>query len=43
MLVVDLGVFNKKAHVVKTKEALIWSAIWIGCAGIFAGLIAHWL
>ncbi len=43
MLVIDLGVFNKKAHVVKTKEALIWSAVWIGCAGIFAGLIAHWL
>jgi len=42
MLVLDLGIFNKKAHEIKTKEALIWSAVWIACAGIFAGLIAHW-
>ena len=42
MLIMDLGVFNKKAHEIKTKEALIWSAVWIGLAGVFAGLIAHW-
>ncbi|MEO8511978.1 MAG: TerC family protein [Ignavibacteria bacterium] len=29
MLALDLGVFNRKAHEVKMKEALIWSAIWI--------------
>lgn len=39
MLVLDLGVFNKKAHEIKTKEALIWSAVWIGLAGVFATLI----
>ena len=42
MLAMDLGIFNKKAHEIKTKEALIWSAIWIGLAGLFAGLVAHW-
>ena len=29
MLAVDLLVFNRKAHEVKVKEALIWSAVWI--------------
>jgi tellurite resistance protein TerC len=35
MLAVDLGVFHKKAHEVKLKEALTWSAIWIIIALIF--------
>jgi tellurite resistance protein TerC len=43
MLLLDLGVFNKKAHEIKTKEALIWSAVWIGCAGIFSALVYQWL
>lgn len=43
MLLLDLGVFNKKAHEIKTREALIWSAVWIGCAGIFTALIYQWL
>jgi len=42
MLAMDLGVFNKKAHEIKTKEALIWSGVWIGLAGVFSGLVAHW-
>ncbi len=29
MLMLDLGVFHRKAHEVTMKEALIWSAIWI--------------
>jgi tellurite resistance protein TerC len=29
MLALDLGVFHRKAHVVRTKEALGWSAVWI--------------
>ena len=29
MLVLDLGVFHRKAHEVKLKEALTWSAVWI--------------
>ena len=27
MLALDLGVFHRKAHVVKLKEALAWSAV----------------
>lgn len=35
MLALDLGVFHRKAHVIKVKEALIWSAIWITLALLF--------
>jgi len=35
MLVLDLGVFNKKAHKIAVKEALIWSGVWISLALIF--------
>lgn len=39
MLVLDLGVFHKKTHEVKMKEALIWSGVWVALALIFnAGL-----
>ena len=31
----DLGVFQRKAHKVKVKEALLWSAIWISLALLF--------
>lgn len=35
MLSLDLFVFHKKDSVVKVKEALLWSAFWIGLAVIF--------
>lgn len=35
MLALDLGVFHRKAHVVSTKEALGWSAVWITLALLF--------
>jgi tellurite resistance protein TerC len=35
MLALDLGVFHRKAHEVGFKEAITWSAIWIGLALIF--------
>ena len=35
MLALDLGVFNKKAHVVSFKEATIWSVVWVVLALIF--------
>src|SRR5215510_3326798 len=35
MLALDLGVFNRKAHVVSFKEAAIWSAVWVTLALIF--------
>ena len=28
MIGIDLGIVHRKAHVVKAKEAAIWSAIW---------------
>lgn len=39
MLALDLGVFHRKAHEVKMKEALTWSAVWIGMALLFNLLI----
>ena len=39
MLIIDLGLFNKKSHVVSNKEAIIWSSVWISLAMIFSGLI----
>ena len=39
VLALDLGVFHRKAHVVQMKEALVWSAIWMGLAFAFGALI----
>ena len=39
MLILDLGVFNKKSHSVTNKEAVIWSCVWISLAMIFSGLV----
>lgn len=39
MLILDLGVFNKKAHEIEVKEAMIWSGVWISLAMVFNGLI----
>lgn len=35
MLALDLGVFNRKAHVVSFKEATVWSVVWVALALIF--------
>ncbi|SHG34883.1 tellurite resistance protein TerC [Flavobacterium segetis] len=35
MLALDLGVFHRKSHEIKIKEALIWSAVWIALALCF--------
>jgi tellurite resistance protein TerC len=35
MLIVDLGLFHRKSHEVKIKEALIWTVIWIMLALVF--------
>ncbi len=42
MLFLDLAVFNKKAHEIKTKEASIFTAIWVSIALLFSGVI-YWL
>ncbi|WP_146900277.1 TerC family protein [Adhaeribacter aerolatus] len=42
MLALDLGVFNRKAHVVSVKEALTWSAVWISLSLVFNVLVYYW-
>ncbi len=46
MLAIDLGLVNKKDHVVSVKEALIWTGVWIGTAMLFylfIALRAEWI
>ena len=40
-LALDLGVFHRKAHVVKFKEALVWTIIWITVAMLFSLWVRH--
>lgn len=35
MLALDLGLINRKAHVIKMKEALLWTAFWVSLATAF--------
>lgn len=43
MLALDLGVFHRHSHVVSTKEAAVWSVVWIGLAMLFnAGIYFYW-
>jgi len=42
MLALDLGVFHRKAHVVKPKEAGMWVAIWMTLALLFAVGLYFW-
>ena len=39
MLALDLGVFHRSKHVVGFREAIGWTVVWIGLAGVFALLI----
>jgi tellurite resistance protein TerC len=39
MLILDLGIFNKKSHSISNKEAIIWSTVWISLAMVFSGLV----
>ena len=41
-LALDLGVFNKHDHVIKSKEASIWTVIWVTIAFSFSAVI-YWL
>jgi len=42
MLVLDLFVFQRRGRVVRSREALAWSAMWIALAMAFAGVIFFW-
>jgi tellurite resistance protein TerC len=39
MLALDLGVFNRKDHVVGPREALGWSFLWVSLALAFGGYV----
>ncbi|GAA0871699.1 TerC family protein [Gangjinia marincola] len=40
-LALDLGVFNRKAHVIETKEAAGWTTLWVSVALAFSGVIYY--
>jgi tellurite resistance protein TerC len=42
VLALDLGVFHRKAHVVRPREAAAWTAVWISLAVIFGAGVC-WL
>ncbi|MGA2004460.1 MAG: TerC family protein [Terriglobales bacterium] len=41
-LALDLGVLNRRAHVIGLREALGWSAAWIALAASFAVVVCFW-
>lgn len=43
MLVIDLGVVYRRAHEIKIREALGWSAVWIAVALLFNAGIYLWM
>ena len=42
MLALDLGVFTRRAHTIRFREALAWSSVWVALAAAFAVLIYFW-
>lgn len=43
MLALDLGVFHRKAHVVRVREAAIWYAVWVSLALLFNVGVYVWM
>ncbi|WP_353083135.1 TerC family protein [Flavobacterium sp.] len=41
-LALDLGVFNKTPHIISSKEAGIWTSVWVSISIAFSGVI-YWL
>jgi tellurite resistance protein TerC len=41
-LVLDLGVFHRKAHKLTIREAAFWSVVWISLALAFGYFVWHW-
>jgi tellurite resistance protein TerC len=43
MLALDLGVFHRKAHEVRFREAMIWTCVWVSLGLLFnLGILAGW-
>ncbi len=43
MLAIDLGLFQRKAHVVKPQEAAFWTATWVGLSLLLGLAFHYWL
>jgi tellurite resistance protein TerC len=41
-LALDLGIFNKKDHIIRSKEAALWTTVWVTVALSFSWVI-YWL
>lgn len=41
MLALDLGVFHRKAHAIRPREALIWTSVWVALALLFNLLVYY--
>jgi len=39
-IAVDMGAFNRRARLVSSREALVWSCVWCALAMLFGGLLA---
>jgi len=42
LLALDLGVFHRKAHEVRLREAAVWSFVWVALALLFNAGVWHW-
>jgi tellurite resistance protein TerC len=42
MLALDLLVFHRHGGVVRSRDALAWTVLWIALAAVFAGLVFFW-
>jgi tellurite resistance protein TerC len=43
LLALDLGIFHRKAHVVRVREAAFWTAVWVTLSLAFGYVISRWL
>jgi tellurite resistance protein TerC len=41
-LALDLGILNRRAHVISPREALAWTAVWVTTAVAFGLLVTAW-
>lgn len=41
-LALDLGIFNRTPHIISTKEASVWTTVWVIISMLFSGVI-YWL
>src|SRR5690242_12016386 len=43
VLAIDLFAFQRKVHAPSTKEAAIWTAVWVTLSLSFNALVWHWM